>query len=129
MHSPGSSCRCSPSRGPLRPSKWTPGTSERTPDTTVVPLQERLKSLTDIVWPEIARMVQERIAEAGAEGDGVALRSTAGAGCTVLCRSGQHWECFPCSELLSVGDFHSPGCVSEQIPACSWDRCNSNFLF
>ncbi|NXT03703.1 COASY synthase, partial [Jacana jacana] len=30
--------------------------------------QEQLKSLTDIVWPEIARMVKEQIREADAQG-------------------------------------------------------------
>lgn len=39
--------------------------------------QERLKSLTDIVWPEIARMVREQIAEAGAEGKAVVVLDAA----------------------------------------------------
>ncbi|NXJ05428.1 COASY synthase, partial [Odontophorus gujanensis] len=39
--------------------------------------QEQLKSLTDIVWPEIARMVREQIGEAGAQGNVVAPESTA----------------------------------------------------
>ncbi|XP_072212559.1 bifunctional coenzyme A synthase isoform X1 [Excalfactoria chinensis] len=39
--------------------------------------QERLKSLTDIVWPEIARMVRERIREAGAQGKAVVVLDAA----------------------------------------------------
>ncbi|XP_010723020.1 bifunctional coenzyme A synthase [Meleagris gallopavo] len=39
--------------------------------------QERLKSLTDIVWPEIARMVRERIGEAGAQGKAVVVLDAA----------------------------------------------------
>lgn len=31
--------------------------------------QERLKILTDIMWPEIARLVKARISQAGEEGD------------------------------------------------------------
>ncbi|NXJ69657.1 COASY synthase, partial [Rostratula benghalensis] len=39
--------------------------------------QEQLKSLTDIVWPEIARMVKEQIREADAQGNqGVSHHST-----------------------------------------------------
>ncbi|XP_065605220.1 bifunctional coenzyme A synthase [Cyrtonyx montezumae] len=39
--------------------------------------QEQLKSLTDIVWPEIARMVREQIGEAGAEGKAVVVLDAA----------------------------------------------------
>ncbi|NXC46115.1 COASY synthase, partial [Penelope pileata] len=39
--------------------------------------EERLKTLTDIVWPEIARMVQERIREAAAEGRAVCVLDAA----------------------------------------------------
>ncbi|XP_064895375.1 bifunctional coenzyme A synthase isoform X1 [Columba livia] len=39
--------------------------------------QERLKSLTDIVWPEIARMVKEQIGEAGAQGKAVCVLDAA----------------------------------------------------
>ncbi|OXB71287.1 UNVERIFIED_CONTAM: hypothetical protein H355_005758 [Colinus virginianus] len=39
--------------------------------------QEQLKSLTDIVWPEIARMVRERIGEAGAQGKAVVVLDAA----------------------------------------------------
>ncbi|XP_065555523.1 bifunctional coenzyme A synthase [Lathamus discolor] len=39
--------------------------------------QERLKSLTDIVWPEIARMVKEQIREAGAQGKAVCVLDAA----------------------------------------------------
>lgn len=35
----------------------------------MVPFQERLKSLTDIVWPEIARLVRKEIGEADAQGN------------------------------------------------------------
>jgi len=71
------------------------------------PLQERLKSLTDIVWPEMARMVKEQIGEAAAQGngDGSHHSTKRGAGCRVLCSArrprapgnlllGQHRECF-----------------------------------
>ncbi|NWS48292.1 COASY synthase, partial [Probosciger aterrimus] len=39
--------------------------------------QERLKSLTDIVWPEIARMVKEQIREAEAQGKAVCVLDAA----------------------------------------------------
>ncbi|XP_009894127.1 PREDICTED: bifunctional coenzyme A synthase-like [Charadrius vociferus] len=39
--------------------------------------QERLKSLTDIMWPEIARMVKERIREADAQGKAVCVLDAA----------------------------------------------------
>ncbi|XP_052555963.1 bifunctional coenzyme A synthase [Tympanuchus pallidicinctus] len=39
--------------------------------------QERLKSLTGIVWPEIARMVRERIGEARAQGKAVVVLDAA----------------------------------------------------
>ncbi|NWX09654.1 COASY synthase, partial [Caloenas nicobarica] len=39
--------------------------------------QERLKSLTDIVWPEIARMVKEQIGEADAQGKAVCVLDAA----------------------------------------------------
>ncbi|XP_015741199.1 bifunctional coenzyme A synthase-like isoform X2 [Coturnix japonica] len=39
--------------------------------------QERLKNLTDIVWPEIARMVREQIREAGAQGKAVMVLDAA----------------------------------------------------
>ncbi|XP_074748410.1 bifunctional coenzyme A synthase [Strix uralensis] len=39
--------------------------------------QERLKSLTDIVWPEMARMVKEQIGEAGAQGKAVCVLDAA----------------------------------------------------
>ncbi|XP_074018787.1 bifunctional coenzyme A synthase [Numenius arquata] len=39
--------------------------------------QERLKSLTDIVWPEIARMVKEQIREADAQGKAVCVLDAA----------------------------------------------------
>lgn len=37
-------------------------------------LQERLKALTDIVWPEIAHLVKTRIGQAGEEGDASSCR-------------------------------------------------------
>ncbi|KAF4787475.1 Coenzyme A synthase [Turdus rufiventris] len=39
--------------------------------------QERLKSLTDIVWPEIARMAKERVREADAQGKAVCVLDAA----------------------------------------------------
>ncbi|NXN55117.1 COASY synthase, partial [Rynchops niger] len=39
--------------------------------------QERLKSLTDIVWPEMARMVKEQIREADAQGKAVCVLDAA----------------------------------------------------
>ncbi|XP_061873538.1 bifunctional coenzyme A synthase [Colius striatus] len=39
--------------------------------------QERLKSLTDIVWPEIARMVKEQLEEASAQGKAVCVLDAA----------------------------------------------------
>lgn len=39
--------------------------------------QERLKSLTDIVWPEMARMVKEQIGEADAQGKAVCVLDAA----------------------------------------------------
>ncbi|XP_069733142.1 bifunctional coenzyme A synthase [Phaenicophaeus curvirostris] len=39
--------------------------------------EERLKSLTDIVWPEIARMVKEQIREADAQGKSVCVLDAA----------------------------------------------------
>ncbi|KAM6333865.1 bifunctional coenzyme A synthase [Alca torda] len=39
--------------------------------------QERLKSLTDIVWPEMARMVKEQIREAEAQGKAVCVLDAA----------------------------------------------------
>ncbi|XP_014814554.1 PREDICTED: bifunctional coenzyme A synthase [Calidris pugnax] len=39
--------------------------------------QEQLKSLTDIVWPEIARMVKEQIREADAQGKAVCVLDAA----------------------------------------------------
>ncbi|XP_027603726.1 bifunctional coenzyme A synthase [Pipra filicauda] len=39
--------------------------------------QERLKSLTDIVWPEIARMVREQIREADSQGKAVCVLDAA----------------------------------------------------
>ncbi|XP_033926010.1 bifunctional coenzyme A synthase [Melopsittacus undulatus] len=39
--------------------------------------QEQLKSLTDIVWPEIARLVKEQIREAGAQGKAVCVLDAA----------------------------------------------------
>ncbi|KAM6312152.1 bifunctional coenzyme A synthase [Podargus strigoides] len=39
--------------------------------------QERLKSLTDIVWPEIAQMVKERVREADAQGKAVCVLDAA----------------------------------------------------
>ncbi|KAM6295439.1 bifunctional coenzyme A synthase [Aegotheles albertisi] len=39
--------------------------------------QEQLKSLTDIVWPEIARMVREQIKEADAQGKAVCVLDAA----------------------------------------------------
>ncbi|NXY51981.1 COASY synthase, partial [Ceuthmochares aereus] len=38
---------------------------------------ERLKSLTDIVWPEIAQMVKEQIREADAQGKAVCVLDAA----------------------------------------------------
>ncbi|XP_074418308.1 bifunctional coenzyme A synthase isoform X3 [Larus michahellis] len=42
--------------------------------------QERLKSLTDIVWPEMARMVKEQIREADAQGRPDSMRVSGRAG-------------------------------------------------
>ncbi|XP_009986958.1 PREDICTED: bifunctional coenzyme A synthase, partial [Tauraco erythrolophus] len=39
--------------------------------------QEQLKSLTDIVWPEVARMVKEQIEEADAQGKAVCVLDAA----------------------------------------------------
>ncbi|NXY92682.1 COASY synthase, partial [Alcedo cyanopectus] len=39
--------------------------------------QERLKSLTDIVWPEMAKMVKEQIREADAQGKAVCVLDAA----------------------------------------------------
>ncbi|NXE43420.1 COASY synthase, partial [Ptilorrhoa leucosticta] len=39
--------------------------------------QERLKSLTDIVWPEIAQMAKERVREAEAQGKAVCVLDAA----------------------------------------------------
>ncbi|XP_010174939.1 bifunctional coenzyme A synthase-like, partial [Antrostomus carolinensis] len=47
--------------------------------------QERLKSLTDIVWPEMAQMVKEQIREADAQGKAVCVLDAA-----VLLEAG--WE-------------------------------------
>ncbi|NXS13351.1 COASY synthase, partial [Neodrepanis coruscans] len=39
--------------------------------------KERLKSLTDIVWPEIAQMAKEQVREAGAQGKAVCVLDAA----------------------------------------------------